>query len=143
VIPVAANERAARPADARRSDDAEPGGQIGDRIQFNHIFVVVVDTFEVPCQMIRHVDGVRPDRHHRKHVAAHRIADHAEAIRRDTKTREQLRVDPGVLLKDDLNVGEVVLQPGRCDLARLMDEVALRDQDQPCVCADAVGVRAR
>ena len=47
-----------------------------------------------------------------------------------------------VLLQHDLDLLEVVGDPRRLDLARLVDEVALRDQHEPVV-AGQVGERRR
>ena len=51
--------------------------------------------------------------------------------RRHVEPLQQLGVDLGVLLEDDLEVGEVVLDPRRGDLAGLVHEIALRDQHHP------------
>ena len=68
------------------SAEAEPGGEFGDRGEFDDVLVVVVDPFEFPGEVIRDVHRVAPDRHHREDVAAHRVADHAEPLRRPRRT---------------------------------------------------------
>jgi len=107
-------------------------GQHRDRRQL-HDVAVVVHVLVFPRHVVRDVHGVAADGQHREHVAADRVADHAEAFGRHADGLEDACVGLGVLLVDDLHVVEVVGEPRRGDLALLVDQVAFRDEDQAVI----------
>ena len=128
------HRRIPAPAVARSAVD-EPGGEIGQRSELDEV-LVVVDVFEVPQDRVWDVYTVPTERQDRQDVAAHAVADHAEPRRLDAEPRQDRGIGLGILLQHDLHVLEVVSQPARGDLVRLMDEVTFGDQDQPPVPAD-------
>ena len=75
-------------------------------------------------------------REHGDHVAAHRVADHAEAVGLHADVGEHAGVRRLVLLADDVDVDEVVGEAGHLDLALLVHEVALGDDGEPVVAAE-------
>ena len=71
---------------------------------------IVVDQLVLPRDVVGDVHGSATDGEHREDVAAHRVADHAEAGRVDAEVVEDPLVGRLVLLHDDVDVAEVVGQ---------------------------------
>jgi hypothetical protein len=97
---------------------------------------VVGDVLVVPEEVVRHMDRAATDLEHRQDVAAHRVADHQEAFGFDPDVTQDPPVRRRVLLEQDLDVLEMVLESRRGDLARLVHEIALGEQQQAMVAAD-------
>ena len=68
---------------------------------------------------------------HRRDVRPHRVADHAEGVRRGAHAPKHPRVGGGVLLGHDLDALEALGHARRGHLRLLVEEVALGDQDEP------------
>ena len=85
---------------------------------------------EFPQQRVWHVYRTGAHRKHRQHVAAHRVAHHAEPFGSNMQALDDARVRSGILFRDDLDPLEVMREPTCLDLRGLMDEVALGDEDQ-------------
>jgi hypothetical protein len=82
------------------------------------------------------VDPVTAELEHGQDVAAHGVAHHHEPGGFDADVAQDARVRLGVLLQEDLVVLEVVREPRRRDLARLVHQIALREEQQPVVAAE-------
>ena len=82
------------------------------------------------------MDGAATDLEHGQDVAAHRVAHHQEAVGLDPDVTQDPPVGRRVLLEQDLEVLEVVFESRRGDLARLVHEIALREQQQAMVAPD-------
>ena len=129
VAPAACSRRAVRLP-------TQPLREVGQRCQLGELLVVVGDVLVVPEQVVRHVDRAAADLEHRQDVAAHRVAHHQEPVGLDPDVAQHPPVRRGVLLEQDLDVLEVVFESRCGDLARLVHEVALGEQQQPVVAPD-------
>ena len=78
-----------------------------------------------------------PSAEHREDVAAHRVADHAEPLGVDVDVGEDPRGTSSASFSSTTSMcSKWWVDPGRLDLARLVDEVALGDQHEPVVAAE-------
>ena len=77
-----------------------------------------------------HVDGTSTDGQHGQHVGFHRVSDHGEFCGIDPVAVQHVTVGRAVFFGDHLDTPEPVGQPASLDLAQLVSQVSLGDQQQ-------------
>ena len=117
---------------AMRSEKVRKLSEIADPAEARVILGGFV-MFDLPGEFVRdeHAPAARPDRGH--DVGAERVADHHPALCPVAVTGEDRGVGLGRLLRHDLDPVEEFAQPGLGHLALLIEQVALRHDEEPVV----------
>src|SRR5690606_39465975 len=107
--------------------------QLPDALQADELAaaqVLVVHPLEGAGQGVRDVDADAADLEHGQHVGPQGVARHEEAPRLDGVACGEHAVAARVLLRHDLDCGEVVAEAGARELALLVVQVALGHEHQ-------------
>ena len=113
---------------------AKQGRQLADArnlVELQRCQPFGLDALVRPRHLVRHVDRLAAGFEHGQDVGSQRVADHRESCGRDPVAGHDAPVGARVLLGDDLDAGEVASEARARELRLLVEQVALRQEDQP------------